>query len=220
MKKMIIPLLIMILPNSVHAFALVHYGWEDGGTVLNIYPDPELPSLIATNVSPSWDGNVVHEGNYSLKLEYNAANGTPQAFVAYLWCLDDGDTYRVGFHRYDDTPYETPSVRIWAHWNDHLPNDPLANDGDAGGNEDYGSGEGWDYTDWIWTVTDGHTGLVIEARVEGEPGDAVWLDDLDIWPMEGTDDRFYYQIPGSEPVFTGVITAEQYTWSQLKALYR
>ncbi|MFH1730746.1 MAG: PEP-CTERM sorting domain-containing protein, partial [Planctomycetota bacterium] len=31
-----------------------------------------------------------------------------------------------------------------------------------------------------WTVADGHTGLVIEARTYSDPGDTVWLDDFQV----------------------------------------
>jgi hypothetical protein len=75
---------------------------------------------IATNAA-RWDGNPVHSGNFSLKLEDNAPDGTPQAFVAFLWNLQDGDEITVGFWRYDDTPDAAPSVRLWGHWNDELP---------------------------------------------------------------------------------------------------
>ena len=81
---------------------------------------------------------------------------------------------------YDDTPDAAPSCRLWGHWNDELPGNIDGYSGSASGESDYGPGEGWDYTSFIYTVADGHTGLVIEARTYSSPGDIVWLDDLHV----------------------------------------
>ena len=69
------------------------------------------------------DGGQVYSGMYSLQLTDNAPSGTPQAFAAALWNLQDGDVITAGFWRYDDTPASAPSCRIWGHWNDDLPAD-------------------------------------------------------------------------------------------------
>ena len=209
MKTMLTLLLVMAV-GGVALAETVDYGWEDHGTALGIYPDPDLPSIYATNVA-DWDGAPVHSGNFSLQLVDNAASGTPQAFVAFLWNLTDGDEVTVGFWRYDDTPDGAPSVRLWGHWNDELPDNPDGYSGSASGNLDYGPGEGWDYTEYVWTVADGHTGLVIEARTYSSAGDTVWLDDLHI----ETPDHVYIQIPGCSPVAT-----EATTLSDVKTLFR
>jgi len=209
MKKLLLIVFSLCLATGAAA-TTVDYGWEDAGTVLGIYPDPTLPSIIATNVA-SWDGDPVHGGNFSLKLEDNAPSGTPQAYLVYLWFLQDGDMVTVGFWRHDTTPGASPSVRIWAHWNDELPANPDGYNGSAGGNEDYGPSEGWDYTEYTWTVAESHTGLVIEARTYSNPGDIVWLDDLHIEAPE----HVYIQIPGCSPV-----ADEKGTWGGVKALYR
>ena len=198
------------LASIATATTYIDYSWEDNGTVVGIYPDPELPSIFATNVA-SWTGNPVHGGNFSLKLEDNAESGTPQAFLAFLWNLEDGDEITVGFWRFDDTPDAAPSVRLWGHWNDELPGNPDGYSGSASGESEYGPGEGWDYTSFVYTVVDGHTGLVIEARTYSSPGDTVWLDDLH---MEFPD-HVRVQIPGCSPVAT-----EAESWGGVKALYR
>jgi hypothetical protein len=198
------------LTATATATTFIDYGWEDNGTVVGIYPDPVLPSIIATNVA-SWTGNPVHGGNFCLKLVDNAESGTPQAFLALLWNLQDGDEITVGFWRFDDTPGAAPSVRLWGHWNDLLPDDPTGYSGSASGSDDYGPGEGWDYTSWVYTVEAGHTGLVIEARTYSSAGDTVWLDDLHLeFP-----DHVEVQIPGCSPVAT-----EPESWGGVKALFR
>ena len=207
--KIILVLAMFAIASVATATTIVDYGWEDAGTELGIYPDPALPSIIATNVA-GWDGEPVHSGNFSLKLEDNAPSSTPQAFVALFWNLRDGDEITVGFWRYDTTPGAAPSCRIWGHWNDDLPGDPYGYSGSASGELDYGPGEGWDYTSFVYTVA-GNTGLVVEARTYSVAGDIVWIDDLHI----EMPDHVYVQIPGCSPV--GV---ESETWGGVKALFR
>ena len=207
--KIILVVAMCLIASFATATTIVDYGWEDAGTVLGIYPDPAAPSIIATNVA-GWDGEPVHAGNFSLKLEDNLASGTPQAFLALMWNLRDGDQITVGFWRYDVTPAAAPSCRLWGHWNDLLPGDPYGYSGSASGELDYGPGEGWDYTSFVFTVA-GNTGLVIEARTYSSPGDIVWIDDMHI----EVPDHVYVQIPGCSPV--GV---ESESWGGVKALFR
>ena len=206
---LLIALALCGLVSAAAATTVIDYGWEDGGDVLGIYPDPDLPSIIATNVA-GWDGEPVHAGNFSLKLEDNAPSSTPQAFVALLWNLRDGDEITVGFWRYDVTPAAAPSCRLWGHWNDLLPGDVYGYSGSASGELEYGPGEGWDYTSYTYVVS-GNTGLVIEARTYSSAGDIVWIDDLHI----EMPDHVYAQIPGCSPV--GV---EGESWGGVKALFR
>ena len=207
--KLWLPIILALTLAFAAAAEVVDYSWEDSGTVLSIYPDPDLPSIIATNV-PDWEGNPVYSGNFSLKLEDNAESGTPQAYIAYIYNLQDGDQVTAGFWRYDDTPDGSPSCRIWGHWNDELPGNPDGYSGSAGGNSDYGLGLGWDYTEWTWDVVDGHTGLVVEIRTYSNAGDTVWIDDLHI----ETPDYAYIRIPGCSPV-----AAEGKTLSNVRALF-
>jgi len=208
MKSLLVIVLSLCLAGVALAETTVNYGWEDGGTVLDIYPDAD--SILATN-GAAWDGMPVYDGNFAVELVDNAESGTPQAFIAYLWFLAEGDEVTVGFYRYDDTPDGSPSVRIWGHWNNMLPDDPTGYDGSAGGNDDYGPGTGWDYTENTWTVPAGMTGLVVDARTYSEAGDTVYLDNLHV----SVPDHVYVQIPGCSPV-----AAEHGTWSSLKNLYR
>ena len=154
---------------------VVLYGWEDGGTVLGMF-GTGVPPIIVNNVQTP---NPVYSGERSLNLEDNSPSGTPQAYVAWVKGLQDGDSVFASMWRYDDTPAAAPSCRIWGHWNDN-PSDINGFNGSAGGNSDYGPGTGWGQTGHTWTVDDGHTGLVIEVRTYSNPSDMVWLDDLAI----------------------------------------
>jgi hypothetical protein len=145
--------------------------WECGYTVLGLYGSGE-PPIIATNVD-----NPVHGGERALELMDNSPDGTPQAYVAWCRGLLPGDVVEACIWRYDTTPGVSPSCRIWGHWNDD-PEDIYGYAGSAGGNSDYGPGEGWDETCWMWENIDGHYGLVIEIRTYSNPGDTVWVDDL------------------------------------------
>ena len=167
----VILICLMVAP-AVHA-ATSTYGWEDGvDTILGSYND-----INAFNVGSP---DPVHSGSRSLKLVDQASSGTPQAYVAWITGLEDGDAVEAGFWRYDTTSGSAPSVRIWAHYTNDL-SDIDSYSGSAGGNSDYGSGEGWDLAEWSWTFDSNYgNGLVIEARTYSNPGDTVWIDDLTI----------------------------------------
>ncbi len=150
------------------------FGWEDSAvTVLYTYPASD--SILSTNVTAP---DPVYAGSRSLKLEDNAASGTPQVYLVWITGLTDGDQVDGSFWRYDTTSGSSPSCRIWGHWNDGATID--VSDGSASGNSDYGPGTGWDQTSYSWTVADGHTGLVIEVRTYSSDGDIVWIDDLEV----------------------------------------
>jgi len=124
--------------------------------------------------------------------------------------LTDGDSVTASVWRHDTTPGASPSVRIWGHWNDD-PSDVNGYHGSASGNDDYGPGTGWDQTAFTWTVADGHTGLVIEARTYSIAGDTVWIDDLHVeFPPTAT---LYIPVAGAS-------ATEPVSWTDVKALYR
>jgi hypothetical protein len=199
-------LLLIAAPIVANPIPVPLYSWEDGSTVLGLYGAGD-PPIICTNVTAP---DPVNWGTHSLRLEDNCPSGTPQAYIAFIWDLQDGDYVMAGFWRYDTTPEGAPSVRLWAHWNDELPGNPDGYSGSAGGNDDYGLGEGWDYTYWEWTVTDGHSGMVIEARTYSNPGDTVWIDDVEVLaPMHAK-----IMFPDL------IIPTETLTWGGVKSLYR
>jgi hypothetical protein len=199
--------LLMASAAAANPILLPGYGWEDGGTVLGMSGTGD-PPLIATAVTAP---DPVHWENASLRLVDNSPSGTPQAYIAFIWNLQEGDYVMAGFWRYDDSPGAAPSCRIWGHWNNSLPWNPEGYDGSAGGNDDYGNGQGWGYTSWEWIVPAGQVGLVVEVRVYSNPGDTVWVDDVEVLAPE----HALIQFPGDGPV-----DVENRAWGEVKSLFR
>lgn len=177
MRKMLAVIAIMGLGQAAFAVTAT-CGWEGSETVLALYGTGEPPMNVAISTDP------VHSGSQSLWLEDNSPSGTPQAYVAWVLGLEDGDEVTATIWRYDTSPGSAPNCRIWGHWNDD-PTDVMGYASSAGGESDYGPGTGWDQTGYTWTVVDGHTGLVIEIRTYSVIGDAVWIDDLEVTAPEG-----------------------------------
>ena len=205
-------ILVAVAAFAVSAVAnplpVITCGWEDPGTtVLGFYP-ADGSGQIVTNVTAP---DPVYDGDRALRIEDTLPSGTPQAFVAFVYGLEDGDQVTAGFWRYDDTPDGSPSCRIWGHWNDELPDNPDGYSGSASGNLDYGTGTGWEWTEYTWTVVDGHTGLVIECRTYSSPGDTVWIDGLEIIPPEDC----VVQTPCEL-----VVGTESQTLTDVKSLFR
>jgi hypothetical protein len=170
---------VLLAAAAVANAATVTFEWECSATVLGLTGTGD-PPIIAGLVS-----DPVHGGAQALRLEDNSPTGTPQAFVAWIVGLSDGDEVTAGVWRYDTTPgTQPPSCRIWAHWNDS-PDNIYGYNGSAGGNSSYGPGTGWDMVEHSWTVTDGHTGLIVVVRTYSEPGDTVYIDDLAVTAPAG-----------------------------------
>ncbi|MCD4776323.1 MAG: hypothetical protein K8S15_09780 [Candidatus Aegiribacteria sp.] len=193
-------IVVILLASSQMAFADIteNYGWEGTETIFGMYPVDGLTATIATD--------PVHTGSQSLRLE-RLSSSTPQGYVAWIVGLQDGDEVTGSFWRFDDTPLAPPSCRIWAHWNDD-PGDVTGHNGSASGNDDYGPGTGWDEVSWTWTVSGGHTGLVVEARIYSNPGDIVWVDDMTIVAP----DHATIHTPGNMALESG-------TWADIKAAF-
>ncbi len=202
MKRLLATTLVVLVFSVPTLATTVTYGWEDGGTILGQFGD-----LTATNVTAP---DPVYAGEHSLHVLDGAASGTPQAFVAWITGLTDGDVIDACFWRYDTTPGASPSCRIWGHY---TPVGGTIDDyaGSAGGNDDYGPGEGWDEVCHSWTFdsdTGARDGLIVEVRTYSSAGDEVWLDDLTVTAPDGTT----ITVPLVTPV-------AECTWSAIKALY-
>jgi len=184
--------------------------WEGGQAVLGLYGTGEPPIIADPVLGVPIDPQ---HGLQTLQLIDNSPTGTPQAYVAWIRGLEEGDVVNACIWRYDTTPGGSPSCRLWAHWNDD-PLDVYGYAGSAGGNDDYGAGEGWDQVCWSWTVEGGglppHTGLVIQVRTYSDIGDTVWVDLLEVTAPDHAD--IMTPSPAS-PVERG-------SWSTIKRLYR
>ncbi|MCK4547370.1 MAG: hypothetical protein KAW17_08000 [Candidatus Eisenbacteria sp.] len=203
MKKLLLLLIAGCFVASPALAVTGDYGWEDCGTVLGMYPDD---AYIATNV-----GDPVHSGAASLKLE-RTSGSTPQAYVAWITGLTDGDVIEVCFWVYDTTPSgEVPKGRIWGHYSTSA--DITDYQGSAGGNSTYSAGPGWDQLCHTWTF-DSSAGtrdaLVVEARTYSNPGDTIWVDDITVTAPDGATIHF----PPAGPT-----AVESVSWSNVKALF-
>ncbi len=195
---------LMILVAVPAMATTVLYGWENGETILGMYPDGEV---IATNVGAP---DPVLSGLRSLKLEDASPSSTPQAYVAWISGLTDGDIVTASFYCYDTTPDVEPSGRIWGHYVNGAID---AYAGSAGGSSAYSTGIGWEQLSYSWTFdSDGGTrdGLVIEARTYSTAGVIVWIDDLMVEAPEACQIIL--------PCETSPV--EESTWGGIKALYR
>jgi len=179
MSRLLLTTLALVVLCSAASAQTVTYGWEDGQTVLSLYGDG-TPPIIVTNVGAP---DPVHGGSRSLLLEDNSPSGTPQAYVAFIVGLQDGDEVTASFWRYDTTPSGSPSCRIWGHWNNTFC-DIDGYDGSASGNDDYGPGTGWDETSWTYTVGAGQAGQAPGVVVHAD------LRELEAVGRQDHDDRF------------------------------
>jgi len=199
MKTVFFTVIALAAVNLAFAQQTETYGWEGSDTILGMFPEDGVEASLVTD--------PVHGGSQSLEIERLSDGTTPQAYVAWITGLSDGDEVTASFWRYDVTPGTYPSCRIWAHWNDD-PDDVYGHAGSASGNPDYGLGEGWDETEYTWTVVDGHTGIVIEARVYSNPGDIVWVDDMTVTAPTG-----------ANIILPGGLALENTTWADIKATF-
>ncbi len=198
----VLVLLLLALPLTALAQQTVTFDWDGtSDTVLYVYG----------NGIDSIETDTVHSGTQSLRFEEDPLGGTPQACVAWVRDLTDGDEVTASFWVFDTTPQgDNPKGRIWGHWNDSADPDSVENyNGSASGNGDY-SVEGWSQLEWTWTVADGHTGLIIEARIySGTDANIIWYDDLSITaPSSAT-----FILPGTETALN------RNTWGAIKSSF-
>ncbi|MBD3366617.1 MAG: hypothetical protein GF405_00415 [Candidatus Eisenbacteria bacterium] len=221
MKQFVaIALAVLFIAPAAFAQQTLCYGWEDGGTIMGFYGN----LVDDTNVTGPQTGDDstggtytcpgAYEGSHYLHVAEEPIGGTPQAYVAFIEGLTDGDVVTASFYGYDDTPTASPSLRIWGHY--AQSGDVNSYAGSASGNYDYTAGTGWDYIEHTWTFdSDGGTrdALVIEARLYsgsgGTRGD-YWIDNVCVTAPDGTIITFPAPV---SPVEDG-------TWSNIKALYR
>ena len=168
------------------------YGWENGGTTLGQFGD---------NLTVENSSEQANSGASSLKMIESPLNGTPQAYLAFVQNLIDGDQITAGFWVYDTTPGTNPSGRIWGHY---ATSDDVNNyKGSASGNSTYSDGNGWSYLEWTWTfdsATNTRDAFVLEARIySGTDGDFIYIDDVTVDVTSDTNENVVINFPVTPP---------------------
>ncbi len=225
MKKLLIIAIVVLFATPALAVQTLNYSWEDGGTILTSYGN----LCCDTNVSGAQTGSQgstlpdytcpgAVDGTYYLHVAEDPHSGTPEAFVAWVTGLLEGDIVEAMFYGYDTSPGASPSMRIWGGYTSD-PNDVDSYHGSAGGNSDYTAGTGWDLVSHSWTFfADGgaHDGLTIKARLYSTPSTSdpdhtdYWIDDVTV---TAPDHAVIHFPPPASPV-------EVESWTTIKALYR
>jgi hypothetical protein len=203
-----------LLVPPASAQQTVSCGFEDGAsTILGSFGN----IAAAENVA-----QPVHEGTRSLRLLESPEGGTPQAFVAFVEGLEDGDVIDACFWAYDTSPNMPPSIRIWAHYASNGNVD--SNRGSAGGDTTYSGGTGshdsggWTQLchRWEFESLGGYPdALVIEARLYSPVGreSEFFLDEVEVTVSSQTA-RVTLPCPR-----TGGEKLESH-WGSIKSLYR
>ena len=219
-----------LLPVPAHAQVTSYYSWGEGGphppTILGLYGNlccesnvtgPQLGSQGST--LPDYECPGAYHGERYLHVAEDPHSSTPQAYVARVTGLNDGDVVTAGFCAYDVTPGAAPSQRIWGGYS---PSDDINGYlGSAGGNPEYTTGIGWEYIEHTWTFIGGDSNaLVVQCRLYSTPMTSnpdhtdFWVDYIWVTAPEHSDVMF----PGPGiPVSTPVESA---SWSRIKAFYR
>ncbi len=140
-----------------------------------------VQSRVETSVAVA-DVPGANSGDYYLKLTESPHDSTPQAYVAYIENLQEGDVVDASFFGFDDTS-SSPSMRIWGHY--ALNGDVDSYDGSAGGNATYTIDTGWNQVSHSWTIDAGKEALVIEVRLYSTPSTSsdyteYFVDDLSV----------------------------------------
>lgn len=186
--------------------AFTSFNWEDGVSTA-------LGSTFSSSITLENTTEVVAAGSHGLKItESPNASGTPHIFLTQIKNLTDGDEVTAGFWTFDDTPGSGtdgwPSVRIWAHY---TSGNSLSAQGQAGGNNTYSEGSGWEELTHSWTFDSNNNqrdGLVIQARVyspdceEKNPNDCstdYFVDELWVDVCAADPDGVVFVLPDDEP---------------------
>lgn len=189
----------LVCVTPTYASQTLSYGWEDGvGTILGSYGNLVDPLNVA---SP------VHSGDRALQVTEAPHYSTPQAYVAWITGLNDGDVISADFWAYDDTPGGSPSVRIWGHWG--TSTDITDYRGSASGPYDYSGdpNDVWSNMSHSWTFEADpndatKSSLIVEYRLYSTPSTDpngstdYWCDDITVTAPDGATIHFAPE-PGS-----------------------
>ncbi len=172
-----------------------NYSWEDGGTILGSYGN--LTDV--ENVGET-DGVVPFDGDYMLTVSESPIDGTPQAFIAWVTDISEGDQITACFYGYDTTANSAPSMRVWGSWTQN--NDINSYAGSADGNEEYTAGTGWDQVCHTFSTTqenwESGEALLVQARLySSSSGSDPTKYFVDLVSVETTSTTATINFPGS-----------------------
>ena len=220
MKKLFAIALVILF--AAPAFALTaSYGWEDGGGLMGSYGNLVDPVNVTGQQTGSQGSELpdytcpgAYEGEHYLHVAEDPHYSTPQAYLAWVINLLDGDIVTVSFYGYDMTEGSSPSWRIWGHWTDS--SDPESYLGSASGPSGYTAGTGWDIAEHTWTMAGGDgNGLMVEGRLYSTPSTSspdhtdYWCDYITVTAPDHA--TVIFQLPSA---------VEDSSWASIKALYR
>ena len=178
----------------------ISYGWEagSGDAILGSYGNVG---------SAEFSTEQAHSGDYSLKVTEDPIGSTPQAYLAWVTGLEEGDEVTAGvWIQSQNGPDSNPAGRIWGHYS--AADDINDYQGSASGNTEYGGETDWDYVEYTWTIPADQEALVIEGRIysSSDPGlNVVYFDDLCITAPDGATVTVPSIVP--EPTSFGLLFA-------------
>jgi MYXO-CTERM domain-containing protein len=158
------------------ADVIAYWDFEDGvSTILGSYGNLAYAENVFDPLN-SGQGQV-------LEIHEDPVSGTPQAYVAWITGLTDGDIVTGSFMALGADDLGSSSARIWGHYTGG-GGDINHYDGSASGNSSYSTAV-WAELAHTWTFNgDGgnHDGLVIEARIytTGDDNGTTWIDDIGV----------------------------------------
>ncbi|MFH1853043.1 MAG: lamin tail domain-containing protein [Candidatus Neomarinimicrobiota bacterium] len=171
-RMLLVVLCIISLFAFLSAQVTTSYSWEDGGTILSYYGTVANPANVG-----STGGVDPYDGSAMLTVSESPLSSTPQAFIAFIENLNEGDVVTASFYGYDNTPDASPSLRIWGGY--ALNGDIDSYQGSASGPTSYTNGSGWSQSSFTWTIAAGMEALVVQARLySGTEDPTVYFIDL------------------------------------------
>jgi hypothetical protein len=195
MKRILIAVLGCGLASSVMAASVTNdYSWENGGTILGRSGNLVNEAAVSAGSDPGTNNqNPTHDpallvlprtGSRMLQFDEDPHSGTPEAYVAWIKHVREGDEVTVSLWGWDSTSGANPKLRTWGHYT--AADDMDDEQGSASGPGAYTSGTGeWSEVAHTWTIAAGKEALVIEARPYCTPASSsnsttFWIDDLQV----------------------------------------
>jgi MYXO-CTERM domain-containing protein len=147
------------LTGSAMADIEASSGWEDTSS-------PAILGSFGNLFDWGYESGDVYSGSHSLYMIEDPVSGTPQGYVAWVTGLSAGDTVTatMWMKGASNGVDNDGKGRLWGHYSSD--DDITTYFGSASGSGDY-AGEGgiWTQASHTWTIADGQTALVIEARM-------------------------------------------------------